>query len=270
MRIQKPYILLILAALLLSGCGEYNKVLKSSDYNYKYDYAKRAFDQKRYVQAYTILEEVVPVFRATDKAEESLYLLAMSYYENKDYLNSGSYFKNYYQQFPKGKFTELARFYAGYGYYLDSPDTQLDQSETIKAIEELQAFLDFFPKSEKVAIAQNAIFEMQDKLVQKELENAQLYYNLGNYMGNNYEAAVITAKNAIKDYPYSKFKEKLEMLILKARFKEAEQSVNERKEERFRVVIDEYYSFINDYPDSNDRAEADNIFKIASKHVKDK
>ena len=52
----------------------------------------------------------------------------------------------------------------------------------------------------------------------KELENAQLYYNLGNYMGNNYESAVITAKNALKEYPYSKYKEQLEMLVLKARF----------------------------------------------------
>lgn len=260
----------LVCVLVLTGCGEYNKVLKSTDYNYKYEYAKRAFDAKKYTQAYTILEDIVPVLRATPKAEESLYLLALSYYESKDYINAGSYFKNYYQQFPKGQYSELARFYAGYGYYLDSPDSQLDQSETLKAIEELQSFLDFFPKSEKVSIAQSAIFELQDKLVYKELENAQLYYNLGNYMGNNYESAVITAKNAIKDYPYSKYKERLEMLILKSRFKEAEQSVNERKEERYRVVIDEYYSFINDYPESADRAEADNIFKIASKHVQDR
>ena len=57
------------------------------------------------------------------------------------------------------------------------------------------------------------------------------------------------------------------MLILKSRFSEAEQSVNEKKEERYRTVIDEYYAFINDYPDSKYRKEADNIFKIASKHV---
>lgn len=263
------YILLV-ALVALTSCGEYNKVLKSKDYNVRYDYAKRAFEQKKYAQAFTILTDLVPVFRGTDKAEECLYLLALSYYENKDYLNSGAYFKQYYTQYPKGQFTELARYYSGYGYYLDSPDPQLDQTETLKGIEELQAFLDYFPKSDKVAIAQSAIFELQDKLVLKEYENALLYYNLGNYMGNNYEAAVITAKNAIKDYPYSKYKEKLEMLILKARFKEAEQSVEEKKEERYRTVIDEYYSFINDYPDSETRREADNIFKIASRHVNDK
>lgn len=263
-------LIILCATAFLTGCGEYNKALKSTDYNYKFDYAKRAFEQKKYAQAFTLLEGTYTVFKGTDKGEEALYLLGLSYYENKDYLNSGVYFKQYYQQYPKGQYTELARFYCGYGYYLDSPEPQLDQSETIKAIEELQAFLDFFPKSDKVSIAQNAIFELQDKLVLKQLQNAQLYYNLGNYMGNNYESAVITAKNAIKDYPYSKYKEQLEFLILKARYSEASESVEEKKEERFRTVVDEYYSFINDYPDSKDRKEADNIFKIASKHVNEK
>ena len=262
-------IVALLSAAILSSCGEYNKVLKSTDYNYKYEYAKRAFEEGKYTQAYTILEDIVTVFKGTDKAEESLFLLGMSYYENKDYLSSGSYFRTYYQHYPKGKYAELARFYCGYGYYLDSPETQLDQTGTVKAIEELQNFLEFFPKSDKVTIAQNAIFELQDKLVKKELENATLYYNLGNFMGNNYESAVIVAKNALKDYPYSKYKEQLELLILKSRFQEANQSTDEKKEDRFRVVIDEYYSFINDFPESDNRNEADNIFKIASKHVKD-
>ena len=262
-------IVALLSVAILSGCGEYNRVLKSTDYNYKYEYAKRAFEEGKYTQAYTILEDIVTVFKGTDKAEESLFLLGMSYYENKDYLSSGSYFRTYYQHYPKGKYAELARFYCGYGYYLDSPETQLDQTGTVKAIEELQNFLEFFPKSDKVSIAQNAIFELQDKLVKKELENATLYYNLGNFMGNNYESAVIVAKNALKDYPYSKYKEQLELLILKSRFQEANQSTDEKKEDRFRVVIDEYYSFINDFPESDNRNEADNIFKIASKHVKD-
>jgi len=110
---------------------------------------------------------------------------------------------------------------------------------------------------------------MQDKLTLKQLQNAQLYYNLGNYMGNNYESAVIVARNAIKDYPYSKYKEDLEMLILKARYQEALNSVEERKADRFRDVLDEYYSFINNYPDSPKREEADNIQKIANRYVND-
>ena len=133
----------------------------------------------------------------------------------------------------------------------------------------MQGFLEFFPRSDKVGIAQNAIFELQDKLTLKELQNAQLYYNLGNYLGNNYESAVIVARNAIKNYPYSKYKEALELLILKARYQEASISVDERKADRFREVVDEYYSYINNYPDSPHRDEAENIFKVAQRYVKD-
>lgn len=256
-------------SLAITGCGEYQRVQKSNDYDYKFDYAKRAFEQKKYAQTTSILRDIVTVFKGSDKAEESLYLLGLAHYENKEYADASSYFKTYTMRYPKGKYTELAMYFSGYGYYLDSPEPQLDQSGTVKAIEELQQFLEAFPRSDKVSIAQAAIFELQDKLTLKELQNAQLYYNLGTYMGNNYESAVITAQNAIKEYPYSKYKEELEMLILKSKYQEASLSVDSKKVDRFRDVIDEYYSFVNNYPDSPNREEADNILKIAQKYVKD-
>ena len=164
----------LILSLLCAACSQdaekYNKVLKSSDTNYKYEYAKKAFEERKYVQAATLLEDVVKVLKGTDKAEESLYLLGLSHYENKDYASASTYFQTYYTHYPKGKYTELARFYAGYGYYLDSPEPQLDQTDTYKAIDELQRFLDYFPNSDKKSIAQSAIFELQDKLVQKEID----------------------------------------------------------------------------------------------------
>lgn len=266
---MRNFFCLILLSVLLGSCTEYTKVLKSNDVDYKFEYAKRAYDERKYLQAATVLNEVITPLRGSAKGEEALFLLGMSYYENKDYLNSGVYFKTYYSRYPKGKYAELARFYSGYGYYLSSPDAQLDQSSTKKAIEELQGFLDFFPRSDKVTIAQNAIFELEDKLTLKELQNAQLYYNLGNFLGNNYQAAVITAQNALRNFPYSKYREDFEMLILKSKFQEANQSVAEKKDERYRDVIDEYYSFINNYPNSKNTKEAENIYKIARHHVND-
>lgn len=263
------HLIYIFLLILLCSCGEYQKALKSSDANYKYEFAQKAFKEGKYVQASTLLKDCITVFKGSDKAEESLYLLGLSEYENHDYTSSGQYFRTYYSRYPRGKYAELARFYCGYGYYLDSPEPQLDQSDTMKAIEELKAFLDYFPRSDKVSIAQQAVFELQDKLTLKQLQNAQLYYNLGTYLGNNYESCVIVAKNAIKEYPYSKYKEDLEMLVLKARYQEAALSIEERKAERFREVIDEFYSFINNYPDSKNREEADNIFQIAQKYVKE-
>ena len=99
------------------------------------------------------------------------------------------------------------------------------------------------------------------------MQNAQLYYNLGNFMGNNYGSAGVVAENALKMYPYSKYREDFELLILKSKYQEARQSVPEKRKERFQEVIDEYYSYINTYPDTKNRHEADNIFKIASSYV---
>ena len=85
---RNKLILSLLCAAVLTGCGEYNKVLKSSDTNYKYEYAKKAFEERKYVQAATLLEDVVKVLKGTDKAEELLYLLGLSHYEDKDYASA--------------------------------------------------------------------------------------------------------------------------------------------------------------------------------------
>lgn len=264
---MRKYLYIFALAVALSSCTEYSKVLKSRDVDYKFEYAKKAYEQGKYLQASTLLGDVYTPLRGTAKGEEALYLLGMSYYGNQDYTNSNLYFKTYYTRYPKGKYAENCRFYSGYGFYLDSPDAQLDQSYTVKAIEELTAFLDRYPESEKAPQAQKAIFEMQDKLTLKELQNAQLYYNLGNFLGNNYESAIIVSQNALKDYPYSKYREEFEFLILKSKYQEAKQSVDEKMADRYRDVVDEYYSFINTYPESKHRKEADTIYKISQKHV---
>lgn len=259
--------LLTLMLAVLTGCGEYNRVLKSKDVDVRYNYAKKAYDQGKYLQASTILEGLITPLRGGPRGEEALYLLAMSYYKNQDYLNSGVYFRTYYGRYPRGTYAEDAHFYSGYGYYKESPDPQLDQSMSLKATQELQNFLDLYPKSERAEAARKALFELQDKLTLKELQNAYLYYNLGMYLGNNYQSAVIVSQNALRLFPYSKYKEDFEMLILKAKYQMARQSVAEKMEERYRDVIDEYFSFINNYPESPNRKEADNIYKIAKSHT---
>jgi outer membrane protein assembly factor BamD len=200
---KKNILITLLAALLLSSCGEYNKLLKSTDYEYKYEAAKNYFAKGQYNRAATLLNELIAILKGTDKAEESLYMLGMSYYNQKDYQTAAQTFIQYYNVYPRGTFTELARFHAGKALYLDTPEPRLDQSGTYSAIQQLQMFMEYFPQSSKKEEAQNMIFALQDKLVMKEYLSAKLYYNMGNYLGNNYQACVITAQNALKDYPYT-------------------------------------------------------------------
>ena len=266
---KKNILITLLAALLLSSCGEYNKLLKSTDYEYKYEAAKNYFAKGQYNRAATLLNELIAILKGTDKAEESLYMLGMSYYNQNDYQTAAQTFTQYYNVYPRGTFTELARFHAGKALYLDTPEPRLDQSGTYNAIQQLQMFLEYFPNSAKKDEAQNMIFALQDKLVMKEYLSAKLYYNLGNYLGNNYESCVITAQNALKDYPYTNMREDLSILILRAKYEMAVFSVEDKGEERYREAVDEYYAFKNEFPESKYMKDADRIFKEAQKILKD-
>ena len=266
---KKNILITLLAALLLSSCGEYNKLLKSTDYEYKYEAAKNYFAKGQYNRAATLLNELIAILKGTDKAEEYLYMQVMRYNKQNDYQTAAQTFTQYYNVYPRGTFTELARFHAGKALYLDTPEPRLDQSGTYNAIQQLQMFLEYFPNSAKKDEAQNMIFALQDKLVMKEYLSAKLYYNLGNYLGNNYESCVITAQNALKDYPYTNMREDLSILIQRAKYEMAVFSVEDKREERYREAVDEYYAFKNEFPESKYMKDADRIFKEAQKILKD-
>lgn len=263
----KIFFALLFALLLTTSCGEYNKILKSKDSELKYNYAKKYFDEKKYGKAITLLEDLVPVFKGTSHAQESLFLLAQSYFYNKEYPVATSYYKSYSNMYPKGDYVELARFNAAYGLYLDSPDVRLDQTNTYKSMQEFQTFLELYPQSEKVNECQEYLFEMQEKLALKDLMACRLYFNLGNYMGNNYESCIVTAREAMKTYPYSKYLEDFQILILRSRNELAQQSINEKKSTRYRDVIDEQYNYLNMFPDGKYAKEAEKYRKSALKEI---
>lgn len=262
---RKSIIAILLSALFLASCGEYNTVIKSGDYEYKYEVAKTCFARGQYARAASLISDLLTILKGTDKAEESFYMLAMCYYNRGDYQSAAETFKQYYNVYTKGTYTELARYYAGKALYLDTPEPRLDQTDTYASINELQMFLEYYPNSYLKESAQNMVFELQDKLVMKEYLAAKMYYNIGNYLGNNYLSCIITAQNALKDYPYTNKREDLSILILKARYDMALNSVEERKQERFRETVDEYYSFKTEFPDSKYTKDAEEIFRQASK-----
>ena len=275
---MKKYIIIALVSgSVLTSCGEYNKVLKSTDYEYKYEAAKSYFGKGQNTKAAAILEELITILKGTDKAEESLYMLGMTYYNQGDFITASHYFSTYYNTYPRGTYTEQARFYSGKALFLDTPEPRLDQSSTYKAIQELQMFMEYFPASNRHQEAQQMIFDLQDKLVMKDYMAARLYYDLGSYTGNssysttgnNYLACIVTAQNALKDYPYTKLREDISILLLRAKYDMAKESVEEKKEERMRDAIDEYYAFKNEFPECKYTTEVENIYKDAKKYVKE-
>ena len=252
-------------AALLSGCArDFNNVYKSNDNTYKYEYAKQCFAQGRFQQAATLLQELVTMQKGRESAQESLYMLGMAQFCNRDYEAASATFKKYFQSYPKGDYAEQASFYTGQSLFQSMPDPRLDQSATIGAINAFQNFMDYYPDSSLREKAQNQLFILQDNLVMKEYLAAELYYNLGGYFGNinantesNYESCIITSQNALKSYPFSSLREKFSILIMKSKFELAQNSSEERRVERFRDAEDECYGFLNEFPESVERKTAE-------------
>lgn len=263
-----PFFLLIVVLSLVS-CGEYQKLLKSDDAELKYNKAVEYFNKSDFMRASTLFDAVATYYKGTDRSETVLNYMAKSYMGQKDYVSASEYFKTYVKTYPKGKYSAESKYMIGYCYFMDSQEARLDQTATYSAIGALQDFLDSYPESERVQDANKLLDELNNKLAYKDYLNAKLYYNLGNYMGNNYESAVITAQNTLKKYPTTSYREELAMLILNSKYEQAVQSFAEKKIERYRSAIDEYYNYINEFADGKYKKQADKILNDSKKIVKD-
>jgi outer membrane protein assembly factor BamD len=266
---MKKYLSILLVATLLVSCSEYQNVLKSNDPELKYNKAVEYFEKDDFIRAATLFDEVARYYRGTERSELILNYLARSYMGQKDYFTASEYYKTYVKTYPKGKFITEARYMVGYCYYLDSPDARLDQTATYEAINAFQEFLDLHPESERVPQVNKLLDELMNKLAYKELLSAKLYYNLGNYMGNNYLSAVIVAQNALLNYPSNAYREEFFYIILQSKYQQAVQSFEDKKEERYRDTIDEYYNYTNEFPEGKHRKDADKILADSKRTIKD-
>ena len=274
---KKTVIIASVATLLMCSCAsEYTAVYKFGDNEAKYEYAKEAFACGKYQYASDLLQEVVTMKKGSDEAQECLYMLAMAQYCNQDYEAASETFKKYTTSYPRGIYVESAYFYVGQSLYESSPEPRLDQSPTNGAITAYQQFMDLYPDSRLRPQAQERLYELTDKLIQKEFLSAQLYYNLGGYFGNinsndesNYTACVITAQNTLKNYPYCSLREDFMLLIMKSKFQLAENSSEEKRLDRYRDAEDECYGFINEFPESKNVALAEKYIVKCKKVTKD-
>lgn len=266
MKTKFPFILFIL--LSLASCSEYQKLLKSDDYEAKWVKANEYYEQGKYSKMIELMEGLKTIYKGTERAEQALYMLGNSYFQSKDYFSASSQYQLYYKTFPNGTFVEDCRFMSGKAAYLNAPDSKLSQEETIQAMDELSVFLEYYPQSDRRAEVEIMLNDLMEKLAHKALLNCQLYYDLGSYMGNNYESCIVTATLALQDFPSSIYRVDMAFLILKSRFSFAQNSYEHLKEERFRQVIDEYYSFVNEFPQSKYQKEAEQLVETARKIIK--
>ena len=258
MRNFAPIVLVFL--LLFSSCGDYGKIVKSTDYEFKYKKALEYYESGEFVRSSTLLKELLNIYRGTSRADRVYYYYAKSQFGMKDNLMAGHYFKTLVKEFPRSEYAEESQYMVGYCFYLDSPSPRLDQQVTQDAIDALQLFINLFPSSTRVEEANRLIIELRDKLVYKSYVSGRLYYDL-----KNYKAAVVALSSSLKDFPDTKYREELMFMLLKAKYLLATKSVEEKKRERLSSALDEYFTFVDEYPESKHRKEAEKYYSTTAK-----
>ncbi len=249
-------------AIILGGCGEYEKLLKGRDYKKKYETGVSLYEEGEFVKAGTLFDQVSNIFRGTTKADTVKYYQAKSYYGQRDYMMAGHYFSELSTTYPNSNYLEEADFMMAYCFYKQSPRPELDQDNTFRAITAMQMFLIKYPNSDKLNECQEIIVEMSDKLVEKSFISAKLYYDLGYY-----KSAILALRNSIIEYPDTKYREELMFLILKSSYLLADKSIPSKQKERYQAALDEYYSFIGEFPDGTHSKEAKRIYETSNKFL---
>lgn len=258
------HILLISVIFLFSfnSCSKYNKLLKSTDYEMKYNAAVNFYNNKKYFQALQLLEELISVFKGTARAEQTYYYYAKSYFETGDYLTAAYHLNNFAKTFPSSQLAEECQYLNAYCYFLDSPVYSLDQTSTLDAIKQFQLFINKYPKSSRVGESNRLIDQLRLKLETKAFMNARLYYKM-----SEFRSATIAFGNVIKDFPATLYKEECLYLQVKSSYKYAEQSIESKKKERYKETIEHYYKLLDSYSASKFLREVESIFNDSKKEL---
>jgi len=257
---------LCLITLVFVGCkSKFEKLRNSNNITVKYQEAVKLYEKGKYSKALILFDDLASKYRGRAEAEDLFYLIANANYKLKDYTSARFHFKNFANTYPNSDRAEECRYMAAYCYYIDSPRSTLDQENTRKAIDELQLFVNYYPESERAEQAGALIQSLRDKLEKKAFDNAKLYYNMG--LADDYRAAVIALENVLRQYPDTKYAEEIEFLMVKSQYLYADNSRVFRQEERFNQALDYYNSFVEHFPQSKFKAEADDLKNNADRKI---
>ncbi len=257
-------LIILFTGLLTFSCSGYEKVLKSEDPIFKFDKAFEYYNNGEYVKAGTLFDVLAPLMRGTRRADSVFFFQAMTQYKLNDYIISGHYFNNFVRVYENSHFIEEAAFMEAYCYYMQSPRAELDQTSTNQALDAFRLYMIRYPKSNRITDCQKIILELNQKLQEKAYLAARLYYNL-----DDYKASITALNNCLIDYPDSKYREEIMFMLLKSKYLLAQNSIQAKRTERFQDTVDEYFSFVTEFPESKNKKEAEDMYAESSKFIKE-
>lgn len=264
---QKIKKIACLFALLLAliSCGEYSKVLNRGTTEKQYKMAVQMYEAKKYNKALRLFEKITPSFSGKPQMERIQYMVANSNFNEEKYSLAGYYFDRFAKNYPKSSKREEAEFLSALAYYKASPKFSLDPSETDKALNAFQAFIDRYPEGTRIKEANKYYKKLRYRLEKKAFEIAKLYYTTAQYDSRNYKAAITAFDNLLSDYLGTSFKEEALYYRLKAAHDFAMRSTQRRKAERIKRAIKAYEKLKRNFPKSKFLEDSDKMLTALQK-----
>jgi len=261
---QLIFILPLLGILLFGTSCEFKKAKKLTNPKEKLAKAREYFEKEDFNRAMILLEPLVPIFKGQKEGEEVFYKYSHCNYALQDYILAGYYFRKFANTYPTSDLTEDARYMSAYCYYMDAPKSKLDQETTHKALSEFQFFITKYPESDRVQECNETVDQLRIRLEQKAYDNAKLYYDLGYY-----NAAVVSLKSMLRDFPDSKYREEAYFYIIKAKFDYAENSIVTKRSERYQEAFSACNILIKKFPATEFIKEMEEIKKESSEGIEE-
>jgi outer membrane protein assembly factor BamD len=252
----------VLLIVVASSCSKFSRIQKNPDVNEKYKAAVAYYEDKEYYKADLLFEEIIPLLKGNRESELAQFYQAYSKYNMGSYIESEYLFKRFYETFSRSEMAEEAMHMRALSLYEQSPTYELDQTSTLAAITALQTYINAYPESKRVERATNLLRELRAKLEKKAYEQAVLYAKIGDF-----KAAVVAFNNFQRGYPDSDYNEEIAFLRVQSAYNLAKQSIQTKKNDRFREAIGYYQAFIDQYPQSRYVKDAEKYYSDSVQEV---
>jgi len=239
------FLTVIICLLGCVSCSKYNKLLKGTDNEAKYEAALKYYEKKDYDRTLQLFDVLQAYYRNKPEGENIAYLTAECYFNKSDYYIASSYYKRFVTRYPLSRKAEEAMYKSAICYYRMSPKMTLDQSDTYTALKEFQNYVDLYPNSERVADVNGKMDTLRTKLEEKEYDICRLYFKM-----EEYQAAITSYEAYLKDYPNTKYREEILNNMVINYYRYAENSVRAKQRERYELALEKYNTLCYVYPDS--------------------
>ena len=260
---MRSFIITLFTLLILtSACRNKDLIRPGDPLNVAYDKSVALFEEEKYDDAAYGFDLVTRIGRGTNFSKDAQFYLAESYFFDRQYILAASEYERFISYYPQDEKRQQVEFKLALCFYEQSPRYRLDQTPTLRAIQLFRLFNNKYPDSELVVESAQKIDELRNKLARKSFETGEFYLRTSRYV-----AASIYFDQVVDQYPESKWAEQSLLKQIETYITYADNSITEKQVERYTLAVDNYEKFIQLFPQSKNRGNAESMYSDAIKKI---